>query len=901
MKMYKKIKNLVFTLCLLCGCLLLFSMNAKAETGTGTIKGTNVNVRSAAGTTAAKVATVSKGDVVIVIGSAGDATGKKWYQVRFTKNGKEYTGYIIENYVNYTKTQESNQASGGNESGGGAQTGSGSSSEWKGKVVGTNVNVRQSAVSGAVIGSVSTNTRVTVSRTEKGSDGKNWYYISVKINGSAKKGWIRSDFVKKDDSAQTPDGSSASSQGENSQTPSPAKKGTIKGNNVRVRQQAVNGAVVCQLMNGAALTIEGQVTGSDNMVWYKVSFVYGGANKSGYVRSDFVTLQETPENEPEEEQELTTQQMGDASGSLKGIMKGNNVRVRQKPVDGAVICQLMTGAELTILGGEVAGDNKEWYKVTFTYNGSEKTGYVRGDFVTTRENVPPESSQPEENDGESDSSEKKGAIQGDYVRIRKKPVNGAVICQLMTGAELVIDGEETGSDNKIWYKVSFVYNGSEKSGYVRSDFVKVTENGQEDGAESEIPTDGDFEAYLDSQGFPESYKDQLRSLHNAHPKWTFRAVATNLKWEDVIAAESKVGTNLVTKNAVSSWKSTETTAYNWKKNSWYTFDGGAWVAASKEIVQYYMDPRNFLTEKAIFQFESLEYESYQNAEGVSRLLAGSFMKGNFKEPDGTKKSYAKTFVKIGKEVGVNPYHLAARCYQEQGAGNSGSISGKVKGYENIFNYYNIGAYAANGNSPVVQGLIYASKSTDSSATNYERPWNTRYKSLLGGSRYVAQKYVKAGQNTLYFQKFNVVNTRNGLYRHQYMTNLQAAESEAVKMSKAYTEENEELVFYIPVYKGMPEKACAKPTGNQNPNNYLATLEVAGQQLTPVFDPATTTYDLTVDKNVKKAEIKATAVAATSDVSGTGSVKLSRGANKFNITCKAESGAEKVYTINIVRK
>ena len=108
---------------------------------------------------------------------------------------------------------------------------------------------------------------------------------------------------------------------------------------------------------------------------------------------------------------------------------------------------------------------------------------------------------------------------------------------------------------------------------------------------------------------------------------------------------------------------------------------------------------------------------------------------------------------------------------------------------------------------------------------------------MGGAEYVAQKYVKVKQNTLYFQKFNVVNTKNGLYKHQYMTNVQAAASEAQKMSKA-CQAGDRLVFYIPVYTGMPETACVKPTDNKNPNNYLATLAVTDQELTPVFDPET---------------------------------------------------------------
>ena len=120
------------------------------------------------------------------------------------------------------------------------------------------------------------------------------------------------------------------------------------------------------------------------------------------------------------------------------------------------------------------------------------------------------------------------------------------------------------------------------------------------------------------------------------------------------------------------------------------------------------------------------------------------------------------------------------------------------------------------------------------------------------------------------------------------------------MSKA-CQAGDRLVFYIPVYTGMPETACVKPTDNKNPNNYLATLAVTDQELTPVFDPETEYYDLTVKKKVKTAEITATAVAASSEISGTGTYDLERGENVFTITCTAQTGEVKTYTIHIIRK
>ena len=643
-----------------------------------------------------------------------------------------------------------------------------------------------------------------------------------------------------------------------------------------------------------------------------------------------------------------------------GTVTGTGVNVRKSAGTTAEkVTTVTTGDQLRVTGSLKDSTGKKWYKVTLTQNGVEYKGYIISDYVnykkdtTTADQTVANQAAAAQTDGsatvldvsgiakdtaqsttnqtntgntqnnntgttsQTTTVKKTGTINGNYVRIRKKPVAGTVVCQLMKDTAVTIKSSKKGADGYTWYKISFKYGGKKKTGYVRSDLLKVNETKQEPAADPVQPgtdpanpdgtdqttvtplTDAEFESYLTTQGFPESYKQSLRQLHAVHPEWTFKAVQTNLAWNDVVAAESAVGKNLVSKNAIVSWKSLESTAYNRRKNTWYGFDGGSWVAASTALVQYYLDPRNFLGETSVFQFESLEYEAYQNTAGIKALLAGSFMSGDYTEPDGSVRSYADAFLEIGQQVGVSPYHLAARCYQEQGKGKSDSIKGTVAGFENIFNYYNIGAYASGGNSPTKQGLIYASGQT-SGANNYERPWNTRYKSLLGGAEYVAQKYVKVKQNTLYFQKFNVVNTKNGLYKHQYMTNVQAAASEAQKMSKA-CQAGDQLVFYIPVYTGMPETACVRPTDNNNPNNYLATLAVTDQQLTPVFDPETESYDLTVKKKVKTAEITATAVASTSVISGTGTYDLERGENVFTVTCTAQTGEVKTYTIHITRK
>lgn len=130
-----------------------------------------------------------------------------------------------------------------------------------------------------------------------------------------------------------------------------------------------------------------------------------------------------------------------------------------------------------------------------------------------------------------------------------------------------------------------------------------------------------------------------------------------------------------------------------------------------------------------------------------------------------------------------------------------------------------------------------------------------------------------GQDTLYFQKFNVVNKKN-LYSHQYMANLAAAYNEGRKLGQGYADKQQAFVFRIPVYSGMPASAVTF-TASGNPNNYLKSLSVTGQTLTPVFRGDTTSYSLLVDSKVSSVTISASPVAAKSSVTGTGTKNFRR--------------------------
>lgn len=458
------------------------------------------------------------------------------------------------------------------------------------------------------------------------------------------------------------------------------------------------------------------------------------------------------------------------------------------------------------------------------------------------------------------------------------------------GDSLTILSETTDSSGAKWYKISC----GNVTGYVSAAYVQLTSSG------SQGSSDADFESYMTKQGFPESYKPYLRKLHEQHPKWIFTAQKLGVDWNTAVKEECVVGRNLVHSSALASWKSMEKGAYDFNGGYWYGLDG-SWVAASKEIIMYYMDPRNFLNDTYIFMFENQSYDpSYQTESGVKTILADTFMSGSYTCPDTKKKyTYSQTFMDAAKKSGVSPYHLASRCRNEQGVNGAPQSLGTVKGYENYFNFFDIQAYATSTMTAAEMGCKYA-KTTN---PTYLLPWTNQYKSIVGGSIFLGTGYITKGQDTLYLQKFDMVDGGNGLYYHQYMTCVFGQANEAISLKNAYSQDilNSAMEFKIPVYNNMPDKLCPKPTSSGDNNNYLKSLSVSGTSISPKFDKFTASYTAKVNAEVSSVTVNANPLGKSAKVSGKGKVSLKTGENTVKVTCTAASGVKRTYTIKITRK
>lgn len=300
--------------------------------------------------------------------------------------------------------------------------------------------------------------------------------------------------------------------------------------------------------------------------------------------------------------------------------------------------------------------------------------------------------------------------------------------------------------------------------------------------------------------FPESYQILLNKLveKNGYKNWKFKAFYTDIDWNELVENETTHMKNTIYKSKYSAYP-----------DSWYCECGQegdkSFYCASKEITEYYLDPRNFLTSITIFQFLDLSNSSDVPVSQIEKIVKGTYL-------DGTTKNgvrYAQAIKDASEASGESAYSIVIRIFQELGKDSTKpvQISGQDPDYPNVYNFYNYGAN--DGDNNIKNALAYAKR----------KGWTDEYKAIVEGAKLAASSYLKRGQNTKYLYKFDVVgSTKSDLYEMQYMTNVEDPNSQAQQLQKVYAENgllDSELTFIIPIYKNMPtyKKLPSTQTGN----------------------------------------------------------------------------------------
>ena len=468
-------------------------------------------------------------------------------------------------------------------------------------------------------------------------------------------------------------------------------------------------------------------------------------------------------------------------------------------------------------------------------------------------------------------------LNDDYVRTRSCP-STSCDALLHNGSTIYLSNprvvEIIGYEGE-WAKITYNYWGFTFTGYIMKAYL---------GGIKSVTLDQNYINELISKGFPRSYANKLAKIHAIHPTWIFNVSNTNVSLAEAVEQEY----NPIYKNLISTSNtnllSTDPAAYS--NGSFVQFEPG-WYAPSKNTISYYLDPRNFLDDNSIFMFEQLSYDDKQTEEIVQLILNGSFMEGTYQFGAETK-SFAATFVEAGRKYNVSPVHLAARVIQEQGY--SGSLTSYMDGGDGqiYYNYFNFNA-SGSTTSEIVAGALSYAKTWG---------WNNPYYAIMGGAEDISDGYINNNQDTLYYQKFNIIG--GGQYWHQYMANIQAPYREGYVSYTSYFESNllnTAFTFKIPVYSDMQESVEIATKSN---NNNLSSINLSKGILYPGFDSSITTYNLDLSSNTNAIDVEAIASDNKAKVEGTGTIDITN-KNEIVIKVTAEDDTVKEYKIAIHKK
>ena len=377
----------------------------------------------------------------------------------------------------------------------------------------------------------------------------------------------------------------------------------------------------------------------------------------------------------------------------------------------------------------------------------------------------------------------------------------------LISSDIVADEKMNGSCDAGWYKIN--YDG--QTGYVCSEYVNAVLEPEEETTEATTACQAEMKA----AGFPASYWNSLCSLKESHPNWQFKAVQTGLDFSSAVNRFTSCGDSLL-----------QTSNSEWIDSSCSYTEGG-FVSVNQKAVAYYLDPRNFLTEKYIFQFEDNRYNSALEGHYVD--IAREIVDGAqfYKYHKNLGYDIANDIAEGGKTYNVSPTHLASRMYQELGTTDrlknlyQGTFVGEISyapvnedgthyyDFRGYYNFYNIGVtgFCVNGGG----GATYCGMRKAISMG-----WNSVNKAIVGGAQFLYNDYISVGQYTSYLERFNVVPTSSSsLYLHYYMANMQAPSSEASTAYNAYKNLgllDSAFIFYIPVYNNMDATIDNSPSG-----------------------------------------------------------------------------------------
>ncbi len=451
--MRKKFMRGFMLLGLFCTLLILPVVQSMAA-GTGTVKNRVLNVREKASTSSSIVCKLSQGTKVTIQSDTKGTDGLKWYQISCTYNGANKKGYVRADLLNVSGDTSNNTSSGSSTNLADAD---------KLYVKASSVRVRGSAsLSGEVVAGLTKGSEVSPKKSKTGDDGKEWIKVSCTYKGEKVQGYIRSDLLTKDQPAGTVTDNTAN----NSSTYKDGDTLYVTASAVRVRRQpSTSETVVANLLQGDKGTYIKEKKGDDGKNWIKISFTINGTEYKGYVSAEYLTKNSSSNGN-------SSSTSGDDADYR--YVTASAVRVRNTASDSdSVVANLLQGDKVKYKKEKKGDDGKQWTKISFTMNGETVHGYVHSDVLSKSQSTSNSSSSSQtQNNSTAQSSGKTMKVRPGVANVRTAATTtSGIAAKLPSGTQVSVVSENTGADGKKWSKISFTYNGTSSSGYIRSDLL----------------------------------------------------------------------------------------------------------------------------------------------------------------------------------------------------------------------------------------------------------------------------------------------------------------------------------------------------------------------------------------------------------------------------------------------
>ncbi|WP_067728652.1 S-layer homology domain-containing protein [Oceanobacillus damuensis] len=254
-------------------------------------------------------------------------------------------------------------------------------------------------------------------------------------------------------------------------------------------------------------------------------------------------------------------------------------------------------------------------------------------------------------------------------------------------------------------------------------------------------------------------------------------------------------------------------------------DGAGIFTASKKLVAYYLNPNNFSVSSPEF-FQYLDLSKSLGAIDVNEV------NNKILSNKGILTNTGQAFINASLNYGINEFYLISHALHETGNGSSALAKGIEVGLDKngnpvrvtsenrstltdikkTYNMYGIGAIDKDPNK-------YGAERA------YREGWFTVEKAIIGGAKFVKERYIGAGQNTLYKMRWNPDAPATHQYATHVMWSVIQAKNIKFMMEKTNSLDNTALTFEIPVYNNQPDYSPL-PTGEAM---YAIDTKLAGEK------------------------------------------------------------------------